>query len=110
MEPPFKIKTSFLPEQAEGAMIYSRSAEYAIRAFVHLAGAEDGRMVMARQIAEETGIPLHFLAKILQELARRGHLRSSKGSTGGFALLRPAGETTMLEVVEAVDGLGAYQR
>jgi Rrf2 family protein len=91
-------------------MIYSRSAEYAIRAFVHLAGHESEPYIMARQIASDTGIPGHFLAKILQQLARKGMLRSSKGPTGGFALNRPASQITILEVVDAVDGLQDYQR
>ena len=32
-------------------MIYSRSAEYAIRSFVYLARIPDGKFAMARQIA-----------------------------------------------------------
>ena len=62
-------------------MLYSRSAEYAIRAFVHLAQVPDGRYAMVKQIAAEEEIPAHFLAKILQQLARKGMLRSSKGPT-----------------------------
>ena len=65
-------------------MIYSRSAEYAIRAFVRLVDVPEGKYAMVRQIAEEAEIPSHFLAKILQQLARKGYLRSSKGPTGGF--------------------------
>ena len=67
-------------------MIYSRSAEYAIRAFVHLAQVPEGKYAMVKNIAEQEDIPAHFLAKILQQLARKGLLRSSKGPTGGFAL------------------------
>jgi len=67
-------------------MIYSRSAEYAIRSFVYLARIPDGKFAMARHIAEEEQIPAHFLAKILQELTRKGLLRSNKGPSGGFAL------------------------
>ena len=47
-------------------MLYSRSAEYAIRAFVNLAQVPDGRYAMVKQIAAEEEIPAHFLAKILQ--------------------------------------------
>ncbi len=91
-------------------MIYSRSAEYAIRAFVRLALAQEGRYVMAKNIAESESIPYHFLSKILQDLARRGLLRSNKGPTGGFALLRPPGRISLWDVAVAVDGPGAYQR
>ena len=59
-------------------MIYSRSAEYAIRAFVHLATVPEGKYAMVKNIAEQSDIPTHFLAKILQQLARKGFLRSGQ--------------------------------
>jgi Rrf2 family protein len=91
-------------------MIYSRSAEYAIRAFAYLAQMPEGKYAMVKQIAEESGIPTHFLAKILQQLARKGFLRSSKGPTGGFCLRRDPENISMLEIVEAIDGIEEYQR
>ena len=91
-------------------MIYSRSSEYAIRAFVHLAQVPDGRYAMVKNIAEAEDIPAHFLAKILQQLARKGLLRSSKGPTGGFALRVDAGDIRLLDIVEALDGLAPYQQ
>jgi Rrf2 family iron-sulfur cluster assembly transcriptional regulator len=91
-------------------MIYSRSAEYAIRAFVHLAPLPPGEFAMVKHIAAEAAIPSHFLAKILQELARDGFLQSSKGPHGGFRLHQPPEEISMLKIVEAVDGAGRYDR
>ena len=91
-------------------MLYSRSAEYAIRAFVNLAQVPDGRFAMVKQIAADEEIPAHFLAKILQQLARKGLLRSSKGPTGGFSLCVPPDEVRMLDIVEALDGLSEYEK
>ncbi len=91
-------------------MIYSRSTQYAIQAFVHLAQVQEGKYAMVKQIAEQEGIPAHFLAKILQQLARKGLLRSSKGPTGGFCLRAPAKDVSLIQLVEALDGLGDYQR
>jgi Rrf2 family protein len=85
-------------------MIYSRSAEYAIRSFVYLARVPGGKFAMARQIAEQEQIPAHFLAKILQDLTRKGLLRSSKGPSGGFALRTPASQIRLIDLVEALDG------
>jgi Rrf2 family iron-sulfur cluster assembly transcriptional regulator len=85
-------------------MIYSRSAEYAIRSFVYLARIPAGKFAMARHIAQEEKIPAHFLAKILQELARKGLLRSNKGPSGGFSLRVPASQIKLLDLVEALDG------
>ena len=86
------------------SMIYSRSAEYAIRSFVYLARIPDGKFAMVQHIAEEEKIPAHFLAKILQQLTRKGLLRSNKGPTGGFSLRVPASQITLLDLVEALDG------
>jgi Rrf2 family protein len=91
-------------------MIYSRSAEYAIRAFVNLAQVQEGKYAMVKNIAAQEDIPAHFLAKILQQLARKGLLRSSKGPTGGFALRIDASEIRLLDIVEALDGLAPYQQ
>ena len=91
-------------------MIYSRSAEYAIRAFVYLAQVPAGKYAMVKQIAEDSDIPSHFLAKILQQLARQGFLRSSKGPTGGFSLRYAPNDITLLQIVESIDGLADYQR
>ncbi|MBL8179234.1 MAG: Rrf2 family transcriptional regulator [Bryobacterales bacterium] len=86
-------------------MILSRSSEYAIRAFLYLAKQEPGRLVMARQIAEDAQLPGHFLAKLLQQLARKGLVRSNKGPSGGFALATDPRDINILSIVEAVEGV-----
>ena len=64
-------------------MIYSRSAEYAIRALVHIATLPPGEFTMAKNIAADANIPAPFLAKILQDLTRDGFLKSNKGPGNG---------------------------
>ena len=44
------------------------------------------------------------LAKVLQRLARAGLVRSTRGPGGGFRLVQPAEETSLLTVYEAIDG------
>jgi len=90
-------------------MLFSRSVDYAIQALGRLAEAPDGQQVMARIIAEEEELPAFFLAKTLQNLARHGLLRSTKGPTGGFGLNKPAERIRILDVVEALDGLEHLQ-
>jgi Rrf2 family protein len=91
-------------------MIYSRSAEYAIRAFVHMATVPDEEFALVKNIAAETGIPSHFLAKILQDLAREGFLKSTKGPHGGFRLRVPAEQISMRRLVDAIDGPSRFDR
>src|SRR2546425_4001819 len=85
-------------------MIYSRSAEYAILSCVRLSQVPDGKYAMVKQIAEQEQIPVHFLAKILQELTKKGFLRSNKGPSGGFSLRVPAQQIRLIDLVEALDG------
>lgn len=89
-------------------MIYSQSSKYAIRAFVNLASQPDGQFAMVKNIAEEEQIPSHFLAKILQQIARKGLLKSSKGPTGGFCLKVPANKLKLIDIIDAVDGLNNF--
>ncbi|MEZ5361602.1 MAG: Rrf2 family transcriptional regulator [Bryobacterales bacterium] len=90
-------------------MLFSRSVDYAIQALGRLAEASEGEQVMARVIAEEERLPAFFLAKTLQNLARHGLLKSTKGPTGGFSLAKPAAKIRILDVVEALDGLEHLQ-
>jgi Rrf2 family iron-sulfur cluster assembly transcriptional regulator len=89
-------------------LIYSQSSKYAIRAFVNLARQPEGNFAMVKNIAEEEQIPSHFLAKILQQIARKGLLKSSKGPTGGFCLKVPANKLKLIDIVDAVDGLNSF--
>jgi Rrf2 family transcriptional regulator, iron-sulfur cluster assembly transcription factor len=91
-------------------MIFSRTVEHAIRALIYLADLPEGRYAMVKDIAGHENIPAHFLAKILQQLAREGMLRSNKGPTGGFRLRQPAASIRLLDVVNMLDGGSACER
>ena len=84
-------------------MILSRACKYGLQAVLHLARYDD-RPVLSKEIAQALDIPQHFLAKILQDLARHGLLQSFKGRGGGFKLARPANKIKLLEVVETIEG------
>ena len=91
-------------------MICSRRAEYAIRALVEIAGLNEHEFALVRDIAAKTGIPKQFLAKILQDLAREGLLKSAKGPHGGFRLAAAPAQISMRRVVEIADGSGKLER
>ena len=64
----------------------------------------DGEFLLTRQIAVCTGQPRPYLAKIFGSLGRAGLVEGRKGVHGGFRLRRPPRETSMAQVVEAVEG------
>lgn len=82
----------------------SQTAEYALRAVVCL-GARPEKAQTAQAIAAYSQVPAPYLAKVLKDLARVGLLRSQRGREGGFMLARPAGEMSVLSVVNAIDPL-----
>jgi Rrf2 family protein len=82
----------------------SSATGYALQALVFLARSGGSRPVASHAAAAAHGIPERFLLKCLKPLVSAGVLRSVKGPNGGYRLARPAGEVTLLEVVEAVDG------
>lgn len=82
--------------------MFSQTAEYAMRAVVALADGTGGPMT-TRRLSEATKVPVDYLAKVLQGLARAGIVQSQRGVGGGSVLTRPAEEITVYEVIEAVD-------
>ncbi|MEN9288817.1 MAG: hypothetical protein RL317_440, partial [Pseudomonadota bacterium] len=54
--------------------------------------------------AEETGIPLPTVQKLVSRLSSAGLLRSIRGAGGGFKLARPAAAISIAEIVEAIEG------
>ena len=85
-------------------MNLTRAASYAIHALVYMAGQKQNRPVASHRIAKARGIPERFLLKVLKPLVSARVLLSIQGPNGGYRLARPAGEITLLEVLEAVDG------
>jgi Rrf2 family protein len=63
-----------------------------------------GRVVNTKEIAEEYSIPAELLAKVLQTLAKQGLIESQNGPKGGYSLARPAGDITIAQVLEAIEG------
>ena len=82
----------------------SKTADYALIAMRHLAGAAADSSVSAREIAESYGIPAELLAKVLQRLVRSRLLVSVQGTRGGYRLAGDARLLTVADVIQAIDG------
>ena len=80
----------------------SQTAEYALRAIVHMAANPD-KPQPAHQISEATHVPVPYLSKVLQALVRGKLIQSQRGLHGGFTLLKRPENLTVYEIVQAVD-------
>ncbi len=85
--------------------VISQTAEYALRAMVYLATTQASTAQTLSQIADATQVPQSYLSKVLQSLSRAGLVQSQRGAGGGFALTKAPQETSIYEVVQAVDPL-----
>ena len=86
------------------AMKMSQSVAYAVHAVLRLAENPGASFVSCGKIAEQGSMPERFLLQILRDLGRNGILQSTRGASGGFMLVRPPDEISLLELIEAVEG------
>lgn len=86
-----------------GIIKFSEAASIALHAMTVIAATPD-RHVPIRDIAEAMPISEHYLAKVLQRLAKAGLVESVRGPGGGFLLRGEPRRTTLLAVYEAIEG------
>ena len=84
-------------------MLLPQSAQYALRAMATLANLKPGEVLAARDLAERTGVPVHYLSKIMRRLVVRGLVVARRGHGGGFALGKPARGITFAAILAAGD-------
>jgi Rrf2 family protein len=81
----------------------SATARYALRALVHLAGIEDGKSVLGRDLSKVAGIPPNYLSKILWTLGTAGIIGATRGTRGGYRLQRKPEDIRLIDIVELFD-------
>jgi FeS assembly SUF system regulator len=82
----------------------SKLTDYGIVLLATLAGAGGGATRNARELSEETALPLPMVSKILKSLAQEGFLHSHRGSKGGYGLARGPEEIRVSEIIAALEG------
>jgi Rrf2 family protein len=99
----FFVDTLIILMDYDGMICLSQTTGYAVRALVCL-DEQGGRACLTRDIARCAGIPKPYLARIVNDLTHKELLTTKRGYRGGIALARPAGEISLLQVVEAIEG------
>ncbi len=104
-----KVETNAALANTKGSML-SGTAEYALRAVVHIARTPGERPITAKELSRAVGVPRNYLGKVLHELVRAGVLRSTRGKLGGFRLALPPGELSLVQIVSLFDPIGERRR
>jgi Rrf2 family protein len=87
-----------------GLMQIPRRVDYGLRAVIYLSGQDPEKCCSIAEIAKQQGVPKKFLEKIIQDLLRRGLIKSKRGSCGGYALARAPHAISFNDVIEALEG------
>lgn len=86
-------------------MLLSKACIYGLRASLYLAMQPQERPYLPiREISEKLDISFHFLTKIFQQITSAGLMASFKGPNGGVHLVKTPEQTTIMDIVVAVDG------
>ncbi len=80
----------------------SKLTDYAILLLAHLARAPG--TLTGQELADRSRVPLPTVSKLAKELSKAGLVVSHRGRNGGYGLARPAGEISVAEIVEALEG------
>ena len=85
-------------------MWITRRADYATRAVLSLAIAEDDRPRKVQELAEATATPVTVLEQVLPQLRSAGIVRSERGPAGGYRLNHSPEDITLGRVVRLIQG------
>ena len=85
--------------------MFSKTCEYAIRALIFISQkSKDGSRIGIKDISAGIDSPEYFIAKILQDLSRKGFVQSAKGPNGGFFMDEQNLEQSISDIVREIDG------
>lgn len=82
----------------------SRKSEYACLSLIYLARNYNTRLITATEISEENNIPKKYLEQILLFLKGAGYVKSVRGTSGGYKLLKAPEAITLAEIIRSIDG------
>ncbi len=83
----------------------TRRGDYAVRAALALASSDGSAgYTKLRVVSGTMAIPLRYTQEILTLLMKAGLVQARAGKQGGYRLLRPPSEISLLEIVEAAEG------
>ncbi|WP_456471290.1 RrF2 family transcriptional regulator [Caminibacter sp.] len=82
-------------------MLFTKSTAYALQALIELSKFD--KPVDVNKISELTELPKPFLAKLLQNLSKKGFIKSFKGIHGGFMLVKKPEEIKIVDVFKSLE-------
>jgi Rrf2 family transcriptional regulator, cysteine metabolism repressor len=85
-------------------MWISKRTDYATRAVLALAIAEEDAPIKLEELVRRTAVPRSVLEQVMPAMRSAGIVRSERGTHGGYRLNRPPEEITLERVVRLFQG------
>ena len=82
-------------------MIFTRSTGYALLALCELARLDTA--IDTNSLSEKISVSKYFLAKLLQNLSKKGIVKSFKGVNGGVILNKQPNEIKIIDIFKCVE-------
>lgn len=88
----------------------SKYSKYALKALTFIVtNSSEEKKLLVKEIADKTKVPKPFLSKILQELASKDILSSTKGPGGGFYATPKQLDGNVLDIIVETEGMDKLQ-
>jgi len=84
-------------------MRINKLTDYGIVVMTRIADMDQNRVRTAREISEDTRIPLPTVTRLLKTLSGNGLLDSQRGSQGGYSLSRSSDDISVADIIETFE-------
>ncbi len=85
-------------------MLISTRGRYALRVLIYLAEHSNEGYIPMKEIAENQGISLKYLERIIPVLSKNGIIEGVQGKGGGYRLLKSPDECKIGDVLRLTEG------
>ncbi len=85
-------------------MKINKLTDYGIVIMTQIADMDQNMVHTAREISEDTRIPLPTVTRLLKTLSSNGLLDSQRGSQGGYSLSRSSEDISVADIIESFEG------
>ena len=86
------------------SMRFTAQEEYGLRCILQLARHENNGPLTIDEIAKNEALTTHYVGKLMRILLKGGLIKSTRGQNGGYKLARPAVQTSVLDILNILDG------
>ena len=93
-----------LDYQGDIFMKLTTKSEYSILALIHIARNEKRGFIKIEEICSKYDIPKKYLELLFGALRQSGYIKTRRGTSGGYKLLKPASKISVAEIIRLMDG------